>query len=134
MSELTDLEKLKKEVKTLKSYLRGTTRYTLLIYDHLLHDGLDWEESKKFLLDKYDFLDFIAKDFLNDNNINKYYDKYFIEGDSDYKLLEIMRENERRERQEKKTERGETINMSKEDFSVSRGGKRKTRKNRKPRK
>lgn len=132
MSELTDLDKLKQEVENLKKYLTTFANGSYILYDTLYHDGNDWEESKKIMFDKYAILHYIADDLFNNNNINNYYDRY-DEGVED-DLLEKMLQESRRKSREKNREWGESVKMSKQDFSVSKGGNRKTRKNRKPRK
>jgi len=67
------------------------------------------------------------------SNINNYYNRY-IEGDEEDKdLLEKMLQESRRKFRENQRERREIIQMSKQDFSVPKGGKtRKNRKSRKP--
>jgi hypothetical protein len=134
MSELTDLEKLKQEVENLKKYLTTFESHLYRLYDELYEDGYNWEESIKIMNDRYAFLHYIADDLFNANNINNYYDRD-NEGEEHYRdLLKIMRENAKRKYRARMREHGETFKMSKQDFSVSKGGKRKTRKNRKSRK
>ncbi len=132
MAELTDLEKLKQEVENLKKYLRSCVGCTDLLCDELYNKN--WEESKKIICDYNQVLVYTANDLFNDNNINNYIDRV-SGGEEDLNdLLKIMEENSSRKIKERGREIGETIKMSKQDFSVSKGGKRKTRKNRKSRK
>lgn len=132
MTELTDLEKLKQEVENLKKYLISCVSCTDLLCDELYHDNKNWEESKKIIFDYNQLLVYTANDLFYDNNINNYIDRV-SGGEEDFNdLLKIMQENSSRKAEERGREIGETIKMSKQDFS--KGGKRKTRKNRKSRK
>jgi hypothetical protein len=76
MSEFTDLEKLKQEVENLKKILITFIHTTFRAYEDIHDDEVDWYEGVNELNSKYRELDYVAIDLLENNNIDKCYDKY----------------------------------------------------------
>jgi hypothetical protein len=115
MSELTDLEQLKKEVKNLKKYLTLFAKQSFLLYDEIKWDGDDWEESIQKSMNTYKLLSYIADDLFIYNDINGYYTRWRF-GDEDKKtLLKRMDEDKRRkyENTRRKGSRSNSRNMKK---------------------
>lgn len=120
MSELSDLEKLKKEVENLKGYLRG---HNSVMYDI---SRMNLGNFRQMLAEYYSVLSETQEDLMEGIN-NDEYEEFLHELDIEtniHSVYPLRREIGLREREKKL--------MSQEDIPVKKGGK--TRKNRKSKK
>lgn len=129
MSQLSDLEKLKKDVENIKKYLIYDSIRLHTIYSDTV--GYDWDVCRENLEHYYSILHSAQNDLFAGIENEYYQDLLNVSPDTSPGLNKIN-QLIKRIRQERKREFGEKKMMRQEDISVSKGGK--TRKNRKPRK
>ena len=129
MSQLSDLEKLKKDVENIKNYLINNADMLHQIYSDTV--GYDWDVCRENLEHYYLVLNWVENDLFAGIENEYYNDLRTMLPDTSPDLNKIN-QFIKRIRQERRREIGEKRMMRQEDISVSKGGK--TRKNRKPRK
>ena len=131
MSELTDLEKLKKEVENIKRYLKQDVGVLNTIYSDTV--GHDWDVCRENLEIYYEILHRVQND-LFDGIDNEYFNTLRENVTDVNKLRQLskrMRENSKNGIRENRITQQEKITQ-KQDILLKKGGK--TRKNRKSRK